>query len=498
MEVSSASAGGGWQHTQRTFTSGQGPFGEALPSSSQRHSPWRLESYRLAGFQAYVCSLVLFFAAVLCAAGGIGGGGIYVTLLMVAGRLGVTDAVPLSKAIVFFGSISSWVLNSRKLVAWETKQETAIDYNICRLVVPGALSGTLIGVILNRRLPSWTILAVLLAILVVITFSVGWTTVKLYLQEQAQDLADEQEEAAQAAREAAKTAKDSGAKPQSGQSQSCVKHDSATTRGHGLVPVAAVGLGLGLFKPRRVSQSRRPSMNAPDITKMRNKMLWSDIVFSLALLIIVITAGVLRFHVGECRTSSRLVQKTVCNPPTLFWLGAGTLESWVLHSTAAERVSLCTVVVPLCACLIVEVYYARLVVRYEQWRLREVGVFCVLAMLTGCLSGLVGIGGGLVFSPFFLVSGVHPSVAVATSSTCVTFTAASTSFQYLFTDRIIVSLALVYGAVSLVASYLGTSFVHFLEDRFWGRKSYVSFIVGLGVLISTALSAVKLARVVAR
>lgn len=482
-----------------SFTSGRGILGEAVPSGNPRHPFWQFEGHHLSRSRAYICSVVLFLAGILCAAGGIGGGGIYVTLLMVAGKLGVADAVPLSKAIVFFGSISSWVLNSRKLVSWETKRETAIDYNICRLVVPGSLSGTLIGVILNRRLPSWIILAVLSAILVAITISVGWTTVKLHLEEWAQDLEDERV-AQEVAKEVVEAARAANAKLRASAVHSYSPQEpkqgaegwSAGVGGLAVVPPANRP-GTSIFeKPRRASGVRRPSMNAPDITKMRNRMLWSDIGLSLGILFIVITFGVFRFHVGECVNAGFVAQSKICNHPVLFWLGQGTLESW-MHSSAIPAIRVLTIAVPLCLCVALQCYYARLLVKYEGWHPGDVVVYCVVSMFTGCLSGLVGIGGGLIFSPFFLLSGVHPSVAVATSSTCVIFTSASTSLQYLLTDRIIVSLTLVYGAVSLAASYLGTSFVHFLEERFWGRKSYVSLIVGLGVLVSTVLSIVKLA-----
>merc|ERR1740121_1789970 len=94
----------------------------------------------------------------------------------------------------------------------------------------------------------------------------------------------------------------------------------------------------------------------------------------------------------------------------------------------------------------------------------------VMAVSTGLLAGLVGVGGGLIFSPF-LVMGMDPSVAVATSSTCVLFTSSSTTIQYLFTDRAIMSLAFVYGMITLVASWMGTSLVHQLQDRFKGQQS---------------------------
>merc|ERR1712113_271594 len=63
-------------------------------------------------------------------------------------------------------------------------------------------------------------------------------------------------------------------------------------------------------------------------------------------------------------------------------------------------------------------------------------IYVLMSTLTGLLAGLVGIGGGLIFSPFFIQMGIDPHVAVASSATCVIFTSASTSFQYIFTDRV--------------------------------------------------------------
>merc|ERR1719183_1428403 len=134
----------------------------------------------------------------------------------------------------------------------------------------------------------------------------------------------------------------------------------------------------------------------------------------------------------------------------------------------------------------------RICIAKEGWNMREVALYQFMGVSTGCLAGLVGIGGGLIFSPFFLVVGVEPHVAVATSSTCVIFTSSSTTLQYLLTDRIITSLAVIYGIVNLLASWTGTSFVHFLQDNFQTRKSYITMIVAVGVFLSAALSVAKL------
>merc|ERR1719181_237395 len=120
----------------------------------------------------------------------------------------------------------------------------------------------------------------------------------------------------------------------------------------------------------------------------------------------------------------------------------------------------------------------------EGWNLTEVFGYSTMALLTGCFAGLVGIGGGLVFSPFMLWMGLDSSISVATSSTCVIFTSSSTSMQYLFTDRIIMSLTFLYGTICLCASYVGTSLVPYLQEHFSTRKSLVSGIVAVGVCLS--------------
>merc|ERR1719270_1788433 len=135
--------------------------------------------------------------------------------------------------------------------------------------------------------------------------------------------------------------------------------------------------------------------------------------------------------------------------------------------------------------------------RSKQWRLGDVISYQFMGVFTGCFAGLVGVGGGLIFSPFFLAMGMDPAMAVATSSTCVLFTSSSTTIQYLFTDRVIMSLALVYGIVTLVASWLGTSLVHKLQDTFQGRRSYITLVVAVAVGLSAALSFEKFVRMMA-
>merc|ERR1719221_186092 len=143
---------------------------------------------------------------------------------------------------------------------------------------------------------------------------------------------------------------------------------------------------------------------------------------------------------------------------------------------------------PLWSCILISIYSGRYAYQAANWSLPMVLTYQIMGISTGLLAGLVGVGGGLIFSPFFLVMGMDASVAVATSSTCVLFTSSSTTIQYLFTDRVIMSLALVYGVVTLVSSWVGTSLVHKMQDTFQGRKSYITLVVAVAVGLSAVLS----------
>ncbi|CAE7345802.1 unnamed protein product [Symbiodinium natans] len=348
------------------------------------------------GPQALLCAGVLFASGVLCSAAGIGGGGIYVSLLMVLGGLSTRDAVPLSKGIVFFGSLASLVLNMRRA---KTKTKV-IHYGICRVVVPSALVGTLFGVLINHTAGDRPILLLLMGILSFMTYTSVRTTWRQAVAEWGRNTTAADKEKTSA--------------------------------------YAAVSAGSPWQK--------------------------RDVFGGLAMLALVVACGAARFH----------------------------MHSWGSQLAHPALIQKLLILLPISVCAAATVYSSYMCIGEECLLREDVVKYALMAAFTGCFAGLVGIGGGLIFSPFFLLMGVDPSVAVATSSTCVIFTSASTTFQYLLTGRIIMSLALFYGVCNLAASYCGTSLVLKLQEMFPNRRSVVSGIVTVAVLLSAALVAAKL------
>jgi hypothetical protein len=237
------------------------------------------------------------------------------------------------------------------------------------------------------------------------------------------------------------------------------------------------------------SLEQEPGLGRPPPTK--GKPSYSDAVLGFALLLVVVMGGVLRFHMHACRAEilGDLTKVGACNHPVNL-LFHHHMETWMHEPVTSVILQQLVWSLPIWTCVAITVYYGFLANRDVGWEAKRVVMYQAVAVTTGLLAGLVGVGGGLIFSPFFLLTGMDPAIAVGTSATCVLFTSSSTTLQYIFTDRIIMSLALVYGIVCLVASFIGTLLVHYIQDKF-ARKSFITSIVAVGVGLSAVLSVMK-------
>jgi len=221
-----------------------------------------------------------------------------------------------------------------------------------------------------------------------------------------------------------------------------------------------------------------------------------DFCICVSLLACIIISGILRFHMRACEEElGGLSGHGACEHLAMRVFN-GHMKEWMRSEGTAWAMQNGIVVLSMSFCLFASAFYGSYTYQVAGWKCSDILMYQAMGVATGLLAGLVGVGGGLIFSPFFLVMGMDPAVAVATSSTCVLFTSSSTTLQYVFTDRVVMSLALVYGLVTMVASHIGTSLVHRLQDTFKGRSSYISAIVAVAVALSAVLALTKFARMV--
>ncbi|CAK0852131.1 unnamed protein product [Prorocentrum cordatum] len=103
------------------------------------------------------------FISGLALSAGIGGGGLYVPLLMVILGFTVREATGLSQACLSGGSASALLYNLRQ--RHPSGKKPMIDYTLVLIMGPCLLIGALIGSSLNPVAPSWLILALLMIVL---------------------------------------------------------------------------------------------------------------------------------------------------------------------------------------------------------------------------------------------------------------------------------------------------------------------------------------------
>ena len=103
----------------------------------------------------------LFLLGNIATGVGIGGGGLFVPLLILIGQFDPKTAIALSSAMITGGALTNYL----QLVRERSNNRPLVNYHLATLMEPLALSGTIIGIILNSIFPNWLILLILVIVL---------------------------------------------------------------------------------------------------------------------------------------------------------------------------------------------------------------------------------------------------------------------------------------------------------------------------------------------
>lgn len=379
----------------------------------------------------YYTAVAIFVAGVLASASGIGGGGIFVAVLMLCANFSPHQAVPLSKALIFSGAIMSFIVNVQKR---DNRGQRLIQVELVKNIVPMALGGTLFGVMLNTITPRAILVLCLALLLTFLTYKLVGQGIRAYKQEsEALSEANLPSLTQNFNREAAvKNPPESPA-------------DSAST--------AASENDVGCSSGVQYFDGRSAVMRSATAV-------YRDIAIMLVVLAGVITCGSIR-HTMDAST---MLPNIILACGLAGCIFVAVLFRQPFMSTAKSLGdNFCDDTVPIS--------------------------YPLMAFCAGICSGLMGIGGGLIFAPFLMLNGIDPSKAVTTSATCVIFTATSTTLQYFFLGRVMIYHAIFFGVVSFLSAIAGTKLVHAIKEH--GRNSYLIFIVSLAVGISCVMVGFK-------
>ena len=122
--------------------------------------------------------ICIVFGSALSNAGGIGGGGLLIPILLLILNFYTHEAIPISKLMIFTGALTSFFLGFRQ--KHPTRNSITIEYNIPYLLVPMLLFGTMVGVTLNKVTPPWLILVSLTLVLIINTYKTMKKAKSLY------------------------------------------------------------------------------------------------------------------------------------------------------------------------------------------------------------------------------------------------------------------------------------------------------------------------------
>ena len=94
-----------------------------------------------------------FIAGIFVSGAGIGGGGLFVPILMLIVKFPSEYCIPTSKALIFGGSLAVTLFNIRKRHPFYDRP--LINYNVACMIEPISWLGTILGVIFNSVIPAW-------------------------------------------------------------------------------------------------------------------------------------------------------------------------------------------------------------------------------------------------------------------------------------------------------------------------------------------------------
>ena len=399
----------------------------------------------------------LFVCGILAGASGIGGGGLNVPLLMLAGGFLVSEAVPLSHVMVFGNAIAQNLINAPRTHPHSTKRPL-IDLDVPLLMLPAQLGGNTIGVLLGPVLPASAVESLAIVLLGYAALKTLYTASKAYKKESAETAA---------AQLIANTT--------NATSSATTGFDAPSTR-TAVKPLLS-GEAYPIDREAGGSSDEHPAGSAPAAIDESSAC---PVDFRLLLLMGLWLALVLDF-LGSHKWGGH---GGICSAPRLAWLFgqlgvvaiASAMGGLFLYKIQFVRDANGEPVLP----------------GDTVWKAKNTISLPFMGFLVGVVAGLLGLGGGELMAPLLLAIGMLPQVASATSACMVLFTSSADIAHYAFQgiltpDPGYVSTLLCLGFLS---AFIGRTLALKLVRRL-SHPSYIAFVLGFVLLGSLSLLVVQ-------
>ena len=342
------------------------------------------------------------------------------------------EAIPLSKIVIFFGSLSSFFLNLK--LTHPVRNTKALDFNMIILICPNLLMGTVLGVTLNKILPNVIIIFLLTILLFYNTYKTFKVGIKEYENEN-------------------NAMKNISA-------QSSIKNlDYENNNG-------------GLNSNNNLIEN---PLNEPideeikkELEKDKKFLRWDKLKYILIPFLIMAFLSILR--------ESQITPKCSFSYWFLFII-------FFIFCLIIDYMSLLHVQHEFN-------YRTSIAFPYDlkdiNWTFDKSLKISIIGFLSGFIAGIIGIGGGVVLGPILLSLGIYPVVSTVTTNFLVLLTSSSTTLQFILFKMLNYEYAIVSVFFSSLGSIIGTIVIQgfFKKSR---RQSYLVFalffVIGISAII---------------
>lgn len=416
----------------------------------------------------FVTAVPVFVIASLAMPAGIGGGLLYVPVMLLLGTAETPNsAAALSQPIVVGAALAANIFN----FLWQRRHpsEQLIKPELVLSAISPCLAGAIIGSLLNQMLPQAVIIVLLVFVIVWSFQSSLRKAISLWKKESEQNQSQSQ---SQRHLPQAPVASNVGMPLDSQQASSVAQDPTATPTDLGEEPDTPYSTGSFNvhFHDQGVAQSisqadglrRRapstmengsagvaPTQDAADSTSQPASssgsiMVWLQLLAMWSLLIIAI---VLRGGKG----TSSLAGIAMCSSE--YWMTSGII--------------VCVLI--LCGLL-----------------LRRPEISFLASLAVGVLSAIVGIGGGLILNPMFMASGLDATKTTATTGVMILMTCSSAATSLALAGAVPLWPMVVLSLAAFLGSLSGKAIIGWVVSK-TGRTSILVFLLAAFMLVSGLL-----------
>ncbi|CAJ2674678.1 unnamed protein product [Trifolium pratense] len=372
------------------------------------------------GWEIIVGTLIGIFGASFGSVGGVGGGGIFVPMLILIIGFDAKSAAAISKCMITGAAISTVFFNLK--LRHPTLDIPMIDYDLVLLNQPVIILGISIGVLLSVVFADWMITVLLIIIFI-------GTSVK-----------------------------------------ACLKGLETWNKETIVLEEAVKNLESTASSSEEVEYNYKRLPSCPDdetrkeITQVNqgtilSNIRWKEFGFLCFVWFAVLLLQIAKNYTTTCSITYWIL--TLLQIPVT--VGVSMYQAIGLYQGKKITVSKQD--------------------HGTHWPFHLLILSLSCSLLAGILGGLLGVGGGFVMGPLFIELGIAPQVASATATLGMTFTASISVAQYFLLNRFPVPYALYLTLVATIAAYIGQKIIDKLVNIFQ-RASLIIFVLSFTVLVS--------------